>query len=134
MSRRADTLEAAKHAAVAQRERLRLRLAATRERLTPARLKFDAQQEAERRVTQGASLAVGQVKAHPVFSGVGVAALIAWTFREPLLRHGPAQLRLAWDRLTSHLAFSDDALADGSDPPQDEEEPPPAPVTDGHQT
>lgn len=132
MSRRDTNLEAANAAAVAQRQRLRQRIDATRTRLVPSRLKFDAEQKAEQLISDGAQKAVGQVKAHPVATGFGIAAVIAWTFREPILQHGPTKLRAAYDWLTSHLPFSDGAVADGDDEADsDDISLPPPPVPDG---
>lgn len=128
MSRREISLAEANGAAVAQRERLRQRLDATRIRLLPSRLKFDAEQKVEQVISDGAHKAVGQVKAHPLATGFGIAALIAWTFREPLMQHAPPKLRAAYDRLTGHPAFSDDPLTDDQPDPDDT---PPTPVPDG---
>ena len=128
MSRRDTSLTEANAAAVAQRQRLRARLDATLPRLKPARLKFDAEQKVEQIISDGAQKAVGQVKAHPVATGFGIAAIIAWAFREPLLQHGPTKLRTAYDWLTSHLPFSDEALADQQEPDTEEDDddyPPP---------
>lgn len=124
MSRRETSLAEANSAAVAQRQRLRQRLDATRTRLLPSRLKFDAEQKVEQVISDGAHKAVDQVKAHPVATGFGIAAIIAWTFREPLLQHGPTKLRTAYDWLTSHLPFSDEAVTD-DEPDLDEDLPPP---------
>ena len=124
MSRRDTSLTEANSAAVAQRQRLRQRIDATRTRLLPSRLKFDAEQKVEQVISDGAHKAVGQVKAHPVATGFGIAAIIAWTFREPLLQHGPTKLRTAYDWLTSHLPFSDEAVTD-DEPDPDEDLPPP---------
>ncbi len=122
MSRRDTSLTEANAAAVAQRQRLRARLDATRTRLLPSRLKFDAGQKVEQVISDGAQKAVGQVKAHPVATGFGIAAIIAWTFREPLLQHGPTRLRTAYDWLTSHLPFSDEVLTDQQEPDTEEED------------
>lgn len=108
MTHRRDTrLADAAAATAAQRERLRLRIAATRDRLLPARLKSDATIAAEQLVTDTAKQAVDQVRRHPVASGAALAALLAWTFRDPLLRHGPDGLRRAYDWLAGHLPFSE---------------------------
>ena len=125
MSRRDTSLTEANAAAVAQRQRLRARLDATLPRLKPARLKFDAEQKVEQVISDSAQKAVGQVKAHPVATGFGIAAIIAWIFREPLLQHGPTKLRTAYDWLTSHLAFSEGALPEYQEPDTDQDYPPP---------
>lgn len=134
MSLRDTSLIEANAAAVAQRQRLRHRLDATRARLVPSRLKFDAEQKAEQVILGGAQKAVGQVKAHPILSGLGVAAIIAWAFREPLAQHGPTKLRTAYDWLTSHLPFSEEPLSNNSEPDPADDLPPPPPVSDGQRT
>jgi hypothetical protein len=106
MSRREISLAAAQAAAKAQRVRLAQRLDATMARLAPARLRWDAQQEVERRIQQGARVAVDQVKSHPLAAGAGLLVALAWMFRDQLLEHGPPALRSAYDRILSHPAFS----------------------------
>lgn len=118
-------LAVAAAAAALQRQRLRLRVNATKQRLLPARLKADATDAAEHYVAKGAALGVDQVKRHPLMSGAAVGALLAWTFREPLLRHGPAALRRAYawfDHSTLDIADTreeesrvDDTYSPGSD-------------------
>lgn len=125
MSRRDTSLTEANAAAVAQRQRLRARLDATRTRLLPSRLKFDAERKIEQIISDGAQKAVGQVKAHPVATGFGIAAIIAWAFREPIVQHGPAKLRIAYDWLTSHLPFSEEPLTGDQEPDTDQDYPPP---------
>ncbi len=104
--RRDHRLAAAAAATAAQRERLRLRIAATRARLLPSRLKTDALVGAEKLVADTTADAVAHVRRHPVASGAALAALLAWTFRDPLLRHGPGRLKRAYDWLAGHLPFN----------------------------
>lgn len=106
MSRREISLAAAQAAAKAQRVRLAQRLDATMARIAPARLRWDAQQEVERRIQQGARVAVDQVKSHPLAAGTGLLVALAWMFRDQLLEHGPPALRSAYDRISTHPAFS----------------------------
>lgn len=128
MTRRTTSLAAAKAAAEIQRARLSQRLDATLARVTPARLRWDAQQEAERRIQQGARLAVDQVKAHPLAAGAGALAALAWLFREPLLEHGPPALRSLYDRLITHPAFTGEKadMRDDGEEPEAEAVAPPA--------
>lgn len=131
MSRRETSLAEANSAAVAQRQRLRQRIDATTARLKPSRLTFDAEQKAEQLISDGAHKAVDQVKAHPVATGFGIAALIAWTFREPLMQHAPPKLRAAYDRLTGHPAFSESNISSDANEAADgtaaDDFPPPPP-------
>ncbi len=121
MSGQNDTrLADAVAAAAAQRERLSQRIAATRTRLLPARLKSDATSAAEQLVTDTAKQAVDQVRRHPVASGAALAALLAWTFRDPLLRHGPDGLARAYAWLAGHLPLSE---ADAEDAGNNDDEP-----------
>jgi hypothetical protein len=109
-----DRLAEVAAATQAQREKLRLRVAATRNRLLPARLKSDAQTATEKLVRDGAADAVAQVRAHPVASGAAVAALLAWAFRDPLLRHGPSSVRRLYDWLAGHVPLSQTPQQDAS--------------------
>jgi hypothetical protein len=128
MTHRRDTRLADAVAATAlQRERLKLRIAATRERLLPARLTSDATTAAEQIVTNTARQATDQVRRHPVASGAALAALLAWTFRDPLLRHGPDGLARAYGWLAGHLPFSD---ADAHDAGNNDAEPSVQDITD----
>lgn len=117
MVHRRDTrLADAVAATAAQRQRLKLRIAATRDRLLPARLKTDATMAAEKLVTDTAAQAVDQVRRHPVASGAALAAILAWTFRDPLLRHGPDGLARSYRWLAGHLPLSQpDAEAAATD-------------------
>lgn len=112
MSGDLDRLRLLSLAAREQRARLRARIGATRSRLAPAQLKNDARIKAEAAITDAARSASDTVRRHPLATGMAVAGALAWTFRDPLLRHGPTWLRHAYDRLAGHLPFShDDAQA-----------------------
>lgn len=115
MNRRETSLAAAKAAAKAQRARLSQRLDATMARVAPARLRWDAQQEAERRIQQGARMAIDKVKTHPFAAGAGALAALAWLFREQLLEHGPPALRSLYDKAWAHPAFSQQQANAGND-------------------
>lgn len=132
MNRRTTSLAAAKAAAEIQRARLSRRLDATLARVTPARLRWDARQEAERRIQQGAQLAVDQVKAHPLAAGAGALAALAWLFREPLLEHGPPALRSLYNRLIADPAFTT-GQANMRDDREEPEAEPVAPPEDSDQ-
>ncbi len=112
MKRHDLRLDAAKLAADIQRQRLQQRMGATRVRLSPSRLTFDATQAIEQRVSDTAKLGVDQVKAHPVLAGVGVAAILAWLFRAPLIEDGPDTARRGWDWFAGKVGLSQARLAD----------------------
>lgn len=119
MKRHDLRIDAAHNAALAQRLRLKQRIGLTRERLRPNRLKFDAQQAVEQRLTDGARIAADSVKAHPLAAGAAALAVIGWTFRQPLLEHAPARVRGGWQWLVGQLGFSSPASA-GADAAEDE--------------
>ncbi len=137
MKRHDLRLEAAKQASDAQRQRLHDSFIATRTRLLPSRLKFDATQAVEQRISDTAKLGVDQVKAHPLLAGLGVAAFIAWLFRAPLIEHGPDKARDTWAWLAgkaglTHVDLGGDApdadqLDDTTPPPKPVPPPPPPP-------
>lgn len=83
-------------AAKEQRERLKLRVAVTRDRLSPQRLLNDARTEAEHQVRATATSVVTEVQAHPVRTALLGSAVLAWVFRRPLLDHGPSWMRSAY--------------------------------------
>lgn len=101
-----DRLRLLSLAAREQRARLRARVDATRSRLAPARLKDDARSKAEAAITDAARGVSDNIKRHPVAAGLAVAGALAWAFRDPLLAHGPAWLKDAYDRLAGHLPLS----------------------------
>lgn len=82
----------------AQRDRLRERLSLTRERFAPMRIAGDAKEAVEDR----AKSTLDEVKAHPLRTGLTAGALLAWTFRDPLLRHAPDAIRRAYHRLAGY--------------------------------
>ncbi len=112
MKRHDLRLAAAKQLSDDQRARLQRRLSATRARLLPSRLKFDATQAIEQRIADTAKLGVDQIKAHPVLAGAGVAAVLAWLFRSPLIEHGPDTARRGWDWVAGKLGLSQADLAE----------------------
>lgn len=107
MTRELEQLRLLSTAAREQRARLRARLGATRSRIAPARLKEDVRIKAEAAVTDAARGVSDSVKRHPLAAGLAVAGAVAWAFRDPLLTHGPAWLKNAYDRLAGHLRFSE---------------------------
>ncbi len=112
MKRHDLRLAAAKLMSDNQRARLHYRLNATRARLLPSRLKFDATQAVEQRISDTAKLGVDQVKAHPILAGAGVAAIIAWLFRAPLIEHGPDMADRSWNWVAGKLGLSRSRLAE----------------------
>lgn len=129
MKRHDLRLASAKQLSDDQRARLQQRLSATRARLLPSRLKFDATQAIEQRISDTAKLGVDQVKAHPVLAGAGVAAVLAWLFRAPLIEHGPDMARRGWDWVSGKfgLSHADIAETDADDDIADDTELPPPP-------
>ena len=136
MKRHDLRLESAKQASDNQRVRLQQRLSATRVRLLPSRLKFDATQAIEQRISNVAHVGVDQVKAHPVLAGVGFAAALGWLFRGPLIEHGPDTAGIGWNWLAGKLGLSQSDIigADiGSAEDTDVQQTPPAAPSSGAQ-
>lgn len=108
MSRLEQRLIDSHDAAKQQRERLKSRITATRDRLTPQRLVVDARVEAEQQIRATASDIASEVRAHPVRTGLLGAALLAWVFRHPLIDHGPAWVKRAYALVSGRQAAVDD--------------------------
>ena len=85
-------------AAREQRGRLRERLGLTRARLKPMRIAEDAKEAVE----DSAKSTLDEVKAHPVRTGLTVAGVLVWVFRDPLLRHAPNTIRHIYSRLAGY--------------------------------
>lgn len=96
-------------AAKAQRDRLKLRVTATRDRLTPQRLLSDARTEAEQQVRAATGSIVAEVKSHPVRTALLGGAVVAWIFRHPLIDHGPPWLKNSYALLSGRRAVASDA-------------------------
>lgn len=79
-----EKYQAASRRAEATRERFFADLAATRDRVRPARLKADAQAGVAKAATLAGAKAVGVVKARPFTFGAILASLIAIILRKPL--------------------------------------------------
>ncbi|MCC7394383.1 MAG: hypothetical protein IT553_05970 [Sphingomonadaceae bacterium] len=112
MSTDVEKVEAAGERAAASRQHLLSSIGATRARLTPARLKADAAKSAKTSLTTARREMIAHVRAHPVRIGFGIAALLAWIFRRPLIAHAPGLLQRGYGWAAGKLSFSE-ALAEG---------------------
>ncbi|MBB3980979.1 hypothetical protein GGR44_000610 [Sphingobium fontiphilum] len=81
---RQESYRAACARAIAARTRLNDSVAVARVRLTPARLKRDARDQAVQTVTDAGHRAVRSVRAHPVATAAAATAFIAYLARRPL--------------------------------------------------
>lgn len=97
-----DTIAKAHAEAQRNRRALKGQLDATRQRLLPGQIKSDVRHAAETHVRNAVRETGEQVRAHPVLTVFGLAALLAWIFRKPLLRHGPPALRDGYAWLSGH--------------------------------
>lgn len=107
-----DALSAARQQAQADRARLKGQVAATRDRLAPARLRDDAVEYAHARISDLRHETVAHVRQHPIRTAFGLAALAAWVARKPLLAHAPPAISAAYGWLSGHLRFSEEATND----------------------
>ena len=110
MSVDVEKVEAAGERAAASRQHLLASIDTTRARLTPARLKADALGSAKTGLTSAGREIVAHARAHPVRIGFGVAALLAWIFRRPIIAHAPGLLQRTYGWAAGKLSFSE-ALA-----------------------
>ncbi len=110
---RETALRQAKVAATRQRTRLRQRAMATKERLAPGTLYFNARAAAEQQVARGANTAVDTVKAHPLAAGAAVAAVLTWVFREQIGQHVLPAVDKIIDTAVTALRDASDSIDDG---------------------
>lgn len=99
-------LDQASRVALAHRARLTAGVKATRERLQPARLMDDGKRRARETANALVADSKAHVAAHPVMVSAAVAALAAWIFRKPLLRHAPPLVSRGYAWLAGKLPFS----------------------------
>ncbi len=126
MSADVEKVEAAGQRAAASRQNLLSSIDTTRARLTPARLKADALDSAKTGLTTARREIVTHARSHPVRIGFGIAALLAWVFRRPIIAHAPVMLQRGYGWAAGKLSFSEalaqsDMMADGGNdlPPSD---------------
>lgn len=110
MSSDVEKVEAAGERAAASRQHLLASIDTTRTRLTPARLKADALGSAKTALTSAGREIIAHARAHPVRIGFGVAALLAWLLRRPIIAHAPGLLQRTYGWAAGKLSFSE-ALA-----------------------
>ncbi len=107
MSADVEKVEAAGERAAASRQHLLASIDTTRARLTPARLKADALGSVKTGLNSAGREIVAHARAHPVRIGFGVAALLAWIFRRPIIAHAPGLLQRGYGWAAGKLSFSE---------------------------
>ena len=100
-------LEEASRRASAHRARIKAGSAAIKARLTPARLVSDGKAQVQAQAKAVMADGHARVRAHPVATAAIFAAVLAWVFRKPLLRHAPPLAQRGYDWLAGNLPFSE---------------------------
>ena len=87
-----------------------------RARAAPKRLASETVEGAKAQSRALATDVQDHVRAHPIATAVGAAALVGWFLRKPIMQFAPPQIRRAYDMAAGHLPFSFGTASDDVEP------------------